>query len=287
MRGKGNPAARLGCRDFSWLGGDFAGVGRWRREQAPALWGVMGSAAVGSIGVKLAASRDNAKYSLRDVKIPTREDLEHKSPVKVVDISSPQTNGTDAERREAISRRIADVISKPYLNKDTNTLIFLTKKSYTHAFNNLGTIQLNAAEHLPELIENAVLTHGEDPTHGSDYTDGVYTFFAAVKTDRVMPVKLKVKEYRYEGQLLPKNIRDYFESNPGDYAASYDTVVLELEEIEESPPGSARDIDDVAPGPKELSAIKIADLLALVKGKAENMSLSRCRGMKKQEGKMR
>jgi hypothetical protein len=66
---------------------------------------------------------------------------------------------------------IDSVIAKPYLNRDTNTHIFLTKKSYTHAFNNLGSVQLNAAEHLPELIENAILTHGEKPTHGDENTD--------------------------------------------------------------------------------------------------------------------
>lgn len=86
-----------------------------------------------------------------------------------------------------------------------------------------------------------------------------------------MPVKLKVKEYHYVGQLLPKNIREYFVSNPGDYASSYDTVVLEVEEIEESPSGSVRDTMEhgVDPDPKELSTINVADLLGLVKGKYE------------------
>lgn len=142
---------------------------------------------------------------------------------------------------------------------------------HTHAFNNIGTIQLNAAEHLPELIENAVLTHAEKPTHGSDYTDGVYTFFAAAKAGRIMPVKLKVKEYFYVGQNLPKNIRDYFASNPGDYASSYDAVVLEVDEIEENPSGSVRATmeDGVAPDPEEFSTIKVADLLGLVKGEYE------------------
>lgn len=75
-----------------------------------------------------------------------------------------------------------------------------------------------------------------------------------------------VKEYLYVGQLLPKNIRKNFDSNPGTYAASYDTVVLEVDEIEKSPSGSARDTADavVAPSPEELSTIKIADLFNLV-----------------------
>lgn len=212
-----------------------------------------------------------SKYSLRDVKVPTRTDLENKDPIKVVDISVAQTTGRFADRRKEILNRAKDIISKPYLNKDTKTLIFLTPSSYTHAFNNLGELQLNAAEHLQELVENAVLTHAEPPTHGSEYTDRVYTFFAAAKADRIMPVKLKVKEYNYVGQLLPKNIREYFENNPREYAMAYDTVVLELEEIEKSPSGSARDNTkhDVDPGPEELLTIKVAELLNLVKGDAE------------------
>jgi hypothetical protein len=148
------------------------------------------------------------KYSLRDVNVPTRVELEKKDPVKVVDISIAQTTGRFADRRRQILKNAERIISKPYLNRDTKTLIFLTEKSYTHAFNNLGAIQLNALEHLPELVENAVLTHSEAPTHGSEYTDGVYTFFAAARAKQIMPVKLKVKEYNYVGQLLPKNIRD-------------------------------------------------------------------------------
>ena len=220
------------------------------------------------------ADRDleaDVKNSLRDVKVPTRSELEKKDPIKVVDIKTAQTKGTFAERRGQILKNAEKVISKPYLNMDTKTLIFLTKDSYTHAFKNTGTIQLNAAEHLPELIENAVLTHAEKPTHGSDYADGVYTFFAAARAGHIMPVKLKVKEYSYVGQLLPKNIRDYFDSNPGDYASSYDTVVLEVEEIEESSPGSVRDTMEhgIAPDPEELSTINVADLLGLVNGEYE------------------
>ena len=211
------------------------------------------------------------KFSLRDVKVPTRTELEKKDPIEVVDISVAQTAGRFADRRKEILKRAKDIISKPYLNKDTKTLIFLTNNSYTHAFNNLGELQLNAAEHLPELIENAILTHAEEPKYGSQYTDGVYTFFAAAKADRIMPVKLKVKEYNYVGQILPKNIQDYFDNNPGDYAMSYDTVVLEVDEIEESPSGSARDNmkHDVNPGPEELLTIKVAELLGLVNGDAE------------------
>ncbi len=219
-----------------------------------------------------ALQMEGRRYSISSVKIPTREELENKPDMKVVDISSPKTRGTFAERRKEILQQAENVIKKPYLNRDTNTMIFLTKGSYTHAFNNIGEIQLNAAEHLPEFIENAVLTHAEEPTHGSDYAEGVYTLFAAANDGtNVRPVKLKVKEYVYAGQDLPQNIKEYFENSPQGYAASYDTVVLEVEEIAENPPGSVKDMNQIDSflDPEGLSEISIADLLSLVKGDAE------------------
>ena len=214
---------------------------------------------------------DGTKYALSEAKIPTRKELESKAPIKVIDITTSKTQGTFAERRKQILDNVEEVISKPYLNRDTNTMIFLTKKSYTHAFNNLGDIQLNAAEHLPELIENAILTHAEKASHGDSHADGVYTFFAAAGYGQVHPVKLKVKEYTYSGQELPKNIKEYFENSPQGYASSYDTVVLEVEEIEKSPIGSVKDANqnDSFLDPNGLSTISIADLLNLVKGDAE------------------
>lgn len=208
---------------------------------------------------------------MSDIEIPTRAQLESKGAVKVIDISIAKTKGTYAERRSQIKREMQNIISVPYLNKDTQTMIFLTTKSYEHAFSNSGGIQLNAAEHLPELIENAVLTHAEENTHGSEYATGVYTFFAAVKADKIRPVKLKVKEFSYRGQELPKNIKEYFDKNPQDYAASYDTVVLEVEEIEESSIGSVKDIDEnnLFLDPNELSEVSISDLLNLVNGSAK------------------
>lgn len=154
-------------------------------------------------GTKNPTGDGGVRYALSDAKVPTREDLERKLPVKVVDISTPQTHGSFAERRKQILSNLDEVISKPYRNIDTGAMIFLTKQSYTHAFSNSGEVQLNAAEHLPELIENAVLTHAEPKTHGSDYANGVYTFFSAAKAGRIHPVKLKVKEYTYSGQDLP------------------------------------------------------------------------------------
>jgi hypothetical protein len=211
------------------------------------------------------------RFSLRDTEIPTRSELESKGKINVVDLSKPKTTGTFKERRKMILEEAKEVIRQPYLNQDTNTLIFITENSYRHIFNNLGQVQLNAAEHLPELIENAVLTHAEQPTHGSEYATGVYTFFAAAQDGNVLPVKLKVKEYSYTGQEIPRNIQEYFAGHPEDYAAMYDSVVLEVDGIEESPSGSAKDMSHNGPflNPDELSTIKIADLLDLVNEKGE------------------
>lgn len=59
---------------------------------------------------------------------------------------------------------------------------------------------------------------------------------------------------------------------PQGYAASYDTVVLEVEEIEKSPSGSARDMnqDDSFLSPDELCTIKVADLVGLVKSEYDS-----------------
>lgn len=214
---------------------------------------------------------EQARYSLKDAVIPTREELEAKPPIAVVDLSKPKTHGTFAERRRKILDSIDDIISRPYLNEDTKTLIFLTKKSYTHIFSNQGEMQLTAAENLPEFIKNAVLTYVEDASHGDTHADLVYTLFSAAKYEnRVLPVKLKVKEYKYTGQKIPQNISEYFNNAPKDYASSYDTVVLEVEEIEKSPTGSVKNVNEFTRlNPTELSDISIADLLALVKGESK------------------
>lgn len=222
-------------------------------------------------GTMLQDREEQARYSLKDAVIPTREELEAKPPIAVVDLSKPKTHGTFAERRRKILDSIDDIISRPYLNEDTKTLIFLTKKSYTHIFSNQGEMQLTAAENLPEFIKNAVLTYVEDASHGDTHADLVYTLFSAAKYEnRVLPVKLKVKEYKYTGQKIPQNISEYFNNAPKDYASSYDTVVLEVEEIEKSPTGSVKNVNEFTRlNPTELSDISIAELLSLVKGESK------------------
>lgn len=221
--------------------------------------------------MKNTTGNGGGKHSLETQKIPTWEELEAKLPIKVVDISKAGTSGSFSERRAQLKNQIDEIIKRPYLNKDTGTLIFLTRKSYTHLFSNYGELQINAAEHLPEFIENAVLTHAEGATHGSEHTEGVYTFFAAAYADGVRPVKLKVKEYRNEGQQIPENVIKYFRSSPKEYASSYDTVVLTVENIE-GIPGSAHSMTEKSAEkkrPSKPSEVIVTDLLNLVKGNAE------------------
>lgn len=101
----------------------------------------------------------------------------------------------------------------------------------------------------------------------------MYTFFAA-GTDGsgiVYPIKLKVKEIGNDGQEIPANISNYIGDNIDGFSTLYDTVVLAVDEIEDLP-GSARPPADKAAErkyPSKSSTVKIAELLELVKGDAE------------------
>ena len=129
---------------------------------------------------------------------------------------------------------------------------------------------------MPELIENAVLTHAEPSRNApTDRTTGVFTLFGAARAEEgVQPVKLTVKEYKIQNQQLPENISDYLGTGiqPETYASIYDGKALVLEYIEkESPSSSAsswtkknQDRHPSGLSPK----ISVKDLLALVKGDA-------------------
>ncbi len=80
-----------------------------------------------------------------------------------------------------------------------------------------------------------------------------------------------MQQGRITNHELPKNIKGYFDSLPDVYAGSYDTVVLEVQEIEESPIGSAMHPNqkESPHSPTELSAINVADLRNPVKGEPE------------------
>ena len=240
------------------------------------------------------------RFSFRDVPIPTYEELIQKPDVSVVDIRRSQTGSFPQERDAFLESDAAkQMYSAPVVNRDTGEGIFITPATIKHTFSNLGWEQIELAEHLPEIIENAVLTHAEPSRKAPrDMTTGVYTLFGAAQTtEGVQPVKLTVKEYNIMGQDIPQNIKDYLGSGiqPETYASVYDGKVLVLEGIEkegssssagsaelsaglypsepssEGPsgfiaPATAETTADVRPsGP---SAISVKDLLSLVKGGA-------------------
>jgi len=217
------------------------------------------------------------RYSLRDVPVPTYEELVAKPDVTVVDVRRPQT-GNFAEERAAFldSPAAKQMYSAPVVNRDTGEGIFITPATMTHTFSNEGWEQIELAEHLPEIVETAVLTHAEPSRKApDDRTTGVYTLFGAALTDAgVQPVKLTVKEYNIEKQAIPATIAEYLGTGvqPETYASVYDGKVLVLENIEKESPSSSAATDAAEKAavyhPSGLSAISVKDLLSLVKGDA-------------------
>ena len=216
-------------------------------------------------------------YSLRDTPVPTYEELIRKPDVPVVDIRRTRS-GSFAQERKAFlnSERARRLYAAPVVNRDTGESMFITPHTIKHTFSNLGWEQIELAEHLPELIENAVLTHAEPSRNApGDHTTGVYAMFGAAMTDAgVQPVKLTVKEYNIDGQDIPATIKEYLGTGiqPETFAGVYDGKVLVLEEIEKEGPSSSA-ITDTAQGaavnyPSGPSKISVKDLLALVKGDA-------------------
>lgn len=188
-------------------------------------------------GTKTTGQTGN-KYSFAEQKIPTYEELIKKPDMKIIDIGAEDTSRSYREQRKDFlnSEVAARLYKEPVVNIDTGEMVFITQASLTHTFSNDAKYKLQTVEHIKEIIENAVLTHAEAPTHGATNTAGVYTLFAAVRTDKaVQPVKIKVKEYTHTYRdKLPKTISDYFEENGSQnpYASAYDSRVLELESIE-------------------------------------------------------
>ena len=145
------------------------------------------------------------------------------------------------------SKQAKGFYAAPVVNRDTGEALFITPKTITHTFSNLGMDQVALAEHLPEIIREAVLTHGEPSRKAPrDMSTGVFTLFGAVRTDKgVQPVKLKVKEYYIGAQDIPQNIQEYLGIGipPETYASLYDGRVLVLESIEKEEASSSATTD--------------------------------------------
>lgn len=228
--------------------------------------------------------KSKAKFSLREKKTPTYEELVSKTPVRIVDVRNGIESGTYAEMKgEVLEKAIEEKwFDEPHLNEDTNSLIFLTPKSFSHAFTNLtadfGEDTIRSMAHIPEIIKDAVLVSVNEPKNNRKAETGVYTFFGAINgANGIEPVKLTVKEYDFKSlDGMPQNIRSYFNRNGimEQYDTLYDTQALEvigIESIKEEPDASVK-VGEQSPRAQDTSdssEIKVADLLELVKGDAE------------------
>jgi len=229
---------------------------------------------------------DDIRYNLPvEQASPTYEELVAKGSIAVVNIGRNDEGLSYADLRDRViknanERKAFDV---PHPNRDTNVLIFLTEKSFTHAFGELnstfGEDTILAMDHITEIIREAVLSHIALPKNPLKAEARVFTFFAAIKgKNGVEPIKLTVKEYiRRDFELFPKNIENYFKQNEGTdtHNRLYDAEALEVvsvESVKEEPGASASDqtrkIRNLTKGTPD-SSIKIADLLGLVNGDAK------------------
>ncbi len=212
-------------------------------------------------------------------KVPTFEELTAKADVPVVDIRQRPEGRIDKQRaafRESVEA--LDIVGQPLRNDDTGAAVFVTSKTFSHMFSDLGLDQVGAAQKLREIIRTALLTDAR-PSRSAprDNSTGVYTLFGAVRTEAgVQPVKLTIKEYRLAGQDIPKEIKSYFERSGralATYAQNYDTKVLALEDMKKEGASSSALREGGNPPthkyPSTPSSISVADLLELVKGDAE------------------
>lgn len=187
-------------------------------------------------------SVQGAKFSLKDKPSPTYGELISKGPLKVVDIRSKIATGSYKEMKDA-AVSLADKggwFDAPHLNIDTNSFVFLTRKSFTHAFSNLkadfGEDTIRCMAHIPEIINTAVLVKTEPPKNPTKQEVKVYTFLGAIRSmNGIEPVKLTVKEFDYRTiDAAPKNIRNYFKKSGimESYNSLYDVKALEVIGVE-------------------------------------------------------
>lgn len=209
-----------------------------------------------------------AQFSFAERHIPTYEELIEKSPIEVVDLRSGMSSNVSQMAHDfKKSAEAAEIIKEPVLNEDTQERVFITPKTFDHSFSGISTNKIEAARKIREIIRTSVLTHSEPSRIENDHSTGVYTLFGVVRTeDGLRPVKLKVKEFRNEGQQLPTNIREVLGDDYETYARAYDNRVLVLDGIEKETSGSVgltADEAAIASDP-EVSTINVADLYRLV-----------------------
>ena len=209
------------------------------------------------------------KFSLKDLTIPTYEELLKKPPVQVVDLRG-QSTGRLAEEGKAFRKGLeaAEIMRRPAVNRDTGEKIYITPATFTHSFSGLGLKKLEAARKIRSVIENAVLTHRQDSRKTADHTTGIYTFFGVAQTENgIHPVKLTVKEYFNEGQDIPTSLKEALGADWETFASAYDNRVLVLDSIENETDGKSVGLtakESAIPADPSVSMVSIAELYRLV-----------------------
>ena len=250
------------------------------QESGMQTFGFVNSNQFKNIDNRNPTANPDIRYSMPKVMAsPTYEELVAKDPIAVIDIGQNEDGKSYAELKEMVLKdaRERKLFDAPHPNRDTNVMIFLTEKSFTHAFSNLtsafGEDTILAMGHIPEIIQEAVLTHIAPPKNPRKAESRVFTFFSAIESKNgIEPAKLTVKEYvGVKSSEIPQNIRRYFEENGGQEVHNrlYDAEVLEvvaIESIEKESGASASVASRKRLGAKGTpnSTIKVADLLGLV-----------------------
>ena len=126
-------------------------------------------------------------------------------PVTLVTLTGREFEGRDrAEFRERAMElaRERGWIGKAFPNDDTGWQIHIRRRSLSHAFNNRGTVAIQAVAVLPELIRGAVLWRSEphDPPHPR--FKRVHHFVGALEmAGEVYRIPITVKEYA-DGRMV-------------------------------------------------------------------------------------
>lgn len=239
--------------------------------------------AVGKVQ-KNTAQEGGVKYSISRTDSPSYEELINKKNMTIINVGDNSEGKTYSEMKEDVMNKAVREkwFDTPHPNADTDTVVFLTEKSFTHAFYNLkadfGTDTILTMGHIPQIIHEAILTSIDPPKNPAKAEKRVFTFFAAIEGENgIEPVKLTVKEYaENDMQRLPINIRKYFENHGliSPHQRLYDAKALEViaiesekEEFDASASGTNRKKRSVAKGAPN-STIRVSDLLDLVKGEA-------------------
>ena len=217
------------------------------------------------------AGVETRKFSLREQKIPkTWKELVDGRKVKVVSLDDTPRLGTTAkERRQGLYESLmkSEAFVAPHYNKDTNTMVFISKLGISHSLKNMSKETLATLFHVDSIVGEAkFLGKGRKQDRNLGYQTYAMISAAQYSGMPVFAVKVIVKEYKIGSSVLPENVRNYISGHPEmeSYARFYDAsvVVAEIEEADDLPRVYPKS-DDAPSTPA--STISLAELLEPVK----------------------